>query len=463
MKYLVWTMLCLGWKLHLCAQERFSLKESIAYALKHSDRVKQSAWNEKSTLYRNRAALSRALPSINGALDYDYNFAIRRQIIPNFLSPVVYSVLDDEGLVPYPQGRDFGTVPLQFGTQNIASVGLNLNQLLVDASYFVSLKALQMLNDQASLGSTLTQQEVIVLVSKAYWLVLLVEKQKDLIEQNETRLNNMWQEVSAMYEQGFVEKIEVDRLRIEKNLLSAEKSKLKSQQELSRWMLSMEMGRDITEGTTQIQLSDTLNGKELSAPLPEKTLFPSTLPEIQQMELSVALAKIDAQSTLLAYFPTLSLRASGGYNAGHNDLNELFNTDQWFEYGAVGVSLKIPIFQGMYNYNTYQQKKVEVLRAEKARWNLKQRLFLRQQTAQKQWQDEWEKLRIYEEDLSVAEEVYKVAEEKYKQGVGSQLEVLEAASTQREVQTQYYQTLYNVLSAKIDWQKASGNFSHNIE
>jgi outer membrane protein TolC len=52
--------------------------------------------------------------------------------------------------------------------------------------------------------------------------------------------------------------------------------------------------------------------------------------------------------------------------------------------------------------------------------------------------------------------VYRVSKIKYEQGIGSNLEILNAEASLKEAQTNYYNALYEALIAKVDYEMATG-------
>ena len=58
--------------------------------------------------------------------------------------------------------------------------------------------------------------------------------------------------------------------------------------------------------------------------------------------------------------------------------------------------------------------------------------------------------------MDLAKEIVRVSKIKYKQGVGTNLEILNAEAALKESQTNYFTSLYNALIAKVDLDKAQG-------
>ena len=63
--------------------------------------------------------------------------------------------------------------------------------------------------------------------------------------------------------------------------------------------------------------------------------------------------------------------------------------------------------------------------------------------------------------MELAQEVYTVSVIKYQQGVGSNIEVINADASYKEAQTNYYAALYDALIASVDVEKAYGKILAN--
>jgi len=67
-----------------------------------------------------------------------------------------------------------------------------------------------------------------------------------------------------------------------------------------------------------------------------------------------------------------------------------------------------------------------------------------------------ESLVFYKENMELAEEVYKVTKIKYDQGMASSFELTSTEQDRKQALTNYYVALYDVIVAKIDLLKATG-------
>jgi len=93
---------------------------------------------------KNREITGSALPQISGSITSSHYFNIPVTVLPDFISPSVYSVLKKEGVKdasgnPIQMPNSFGSFPAQFGVPWTAAAGFTVSQLLFqpDGGYFV--------------------------------------------------------------------------------------------------------------------------------------------------------------------------------------------------------------------------------------------------------------------------------------------------------------------------------------
>ena len=434
--------------------KQMSLKESVDYALAHNLRLKNQALEQQITYKEiTREIIALGLPNLEVKANYDYNIAIANVFLPNFISPLVYGILDEEELAPFPRDRDFGITPAQFGTDHNVRAGLELNQLLVDFTYFLGIRAAGMLREQADKKFIQSKIELVNYVHQAYYMALISERHTSLIAQNRHRLEQLLRDTQLRYDQGFTEQIDVDRVQVSLNLISAEYARAEAQEALSRHVLNFQLSLPVEH---PLELSDSLVVEQFSELLLESSITPPSVRiEYDQLSLLTEISRQHLKGMRLSRYPSLSLRATAGYNTGRNEIGQLVS-DAWFPYSVLSFNFKFPIFNGLRTSMQIQEQSLKLAQLENERSQL-QRALLREQTqARNDLHSRVEALNAQEENLRLARRVYETTREKYQQGIGSNLEVLTAATTLKEVETQYYTALYEALIARISFQKAHG-------
>jgi outer membrane protein len=122
----------------------------------------------------------------------------------------------------------------------------------------------------------------------------------------------------------------------------------------------------------------------------------------------------------------------------------------------VGLSLQIPIFDGLRKKYEIQQARIAVETANNGFKTLKQSIDLQLRQSSTNLQNALQVMQAQQESLELAQEVARVANIKYQEGVGSNLEVVTAETELRQAQTNYYGAVYDAIIAKVDLQKANG-------
>ena len=258
-----------------------------------------------------------------------------------------------------------------------------------------------------------------------------------------------------MYENGFAEKIDVGRVRVQFNNAKTELDQNDRLTEVSYLLLKFQMGMPIDE---KIELGDRISEIEFDFEITDTKNFTyADRIEFTQLTINQNLTQLDLRNNRIQYLPELTANFNYGYNSGTRDFSEITNfQDQWFNYGSFGFNLNIPIFDGLRKHHTIQKSKLQLQQLENQVGFLKNQIDLEIVQARVNLQNSLETLEVQQENLELAQEVFDVTKIKYQEGVGSNLEVTEAQNALQSAETNYYNSLYSALIARVDLKKALG-------
>ncbi|UFH55265.1 TolC family protein [Spirosoma sp. KNUC1025] len=430
----------------LLAQNRqdFSLNEAIKFAVENNINVKNTALDALSSEARIREVRGVALPQVSVSGQVMDNLIIQRVFLP--------AVFFDQNASP-----DAPAVPVQFGVNYSGSLTGALNQLLFDASYRLGLRAAETYRQLSQKNITASKITVAEQVAKAYYGVLVNEQQIKLLDLNIARVDTLLRNTEALNKQGFVEKIDVSRLEVQLNNLKAERQNVKNLVDLSYYLLKFQMGLGINDNIT---LTEQIQDIDLDAVERNNVQAAAEFDYNQRIEFStlqsqIQLADLDVQSVAKLYYPRLSAFANYGYNTGRNQFKHLF-TDPWFNSAIVGINFSLPIFDGFQKKYQAQQKRFTLQKAQNNAQLLKNSIDLQIRQSTITLGNSLQTLRTQKRNVELAQEVARVAKIKYQEGVGSNIEVLDAENSYRQAQTNYFASLYNFLQSKVDADKANG-------
>ena len=120
-----------------------------------------------------------------------------------------------------------------------------MRQKLLDLSYTLVLRALPLAKKIAQTNYEVSRIALVSMVHKAYYNVLITDKQYGLATENTQRLQRLLEESNIMYENGFVEKIDRTRLAVSLNLAKIEEQSIADQQQVANRLLNYLLGLEI--------------------------------------------------------------------------------------------------------------------------------------------------------------------------------------------------------------------------
>jgi len=345
---------------------------------------------------------------------------------------------------------------VQFGVAYSSNASVNLNQVIYSASLNVGLRAAATYRELAQRNLQSTKVTVAEQVAKAYYGVLVAVERAKLLDYNIGRLDTLLNETGALNRQGFVEKLDVQRLEVQANNLRAERQNVQNLIELSYTLLKFQMGLGVND---EITLSEQLLDRSANDLRPLISADPTfqyrSRIEYSTLETQIKLAEQDIELTQKGYLPSASGFVNYGYNSGRNAFSQLI-TDPWFNFATIGISLQVPIFDGFQKRNQIAQKRITLQKAQNNGELLRNSIDLQIRQASITLKNSLQTLQTQQRNRDLAQEIVRVTQIKYKEGVGSSIEVLNAEASFREAQTNYFSSLYDFLITKVDQDRALG-------
>ncbi len=418
----------------------FSLQQAIDFALQNQKDVKNAMIDEQIAQKKVNEITGLGLPQINSSFDLREFIEIPTSLIP---------------------AEIFGGPPgsfaaVKFGTKYNATAGLDASQLLFSGDYFLGLKASKVFVEISSKSTQRTKIEASATVAKAYFTVLVNEERIKLIDATIERVKQTLANTKSLLDNGFVEKIDFDRLTVTYNNLLVEQEKYQRLLKLGTYLLKYQMGMDIN---ANLSLTDKLEDVkfDVSGSSSAQKFDYEKRVEFGLFQSQFKLAKLDLKRQRLSYLPTAFAYGSLSGAAQRNEF-DIFDTDKkWFPTSVVGAKVTMPIFTGLQRHARNQQAKLSLLKAENNIDFIKNSIDLEVASASTILQNASSSLENQKKNITIAEDVVRVSKLKYEQGVGSNIEMITAETSLKEAQTNYFNALFDALVAKIDFDKANGN------
>ena len=436
----------------------FSVQQAVDYALKNSAQVKNALLDVQLQEQTNREITSAAYPQLNGSIGATYNPNIATQSFPNFISAATYQVLVQEGvkdgsgstIVP---PADFGFIQAQFGTKYTANAGLDLSQILFDGQVFVGLQARATSMEWAKKNVEVTEEMIKANIHKVYYQLVVSKTQIELLDANIERLTKLLNDTKALYDNGFAEKLDVDKVSVQVTNLQTEKTKVLN--DISNGYLGLKLLMGMPMKDTLI-LTDNISNEQVKEGILEAGNYNYTdRPEYQYAELGKKLNEYNIRRYKLSQIPTVRLSGSYSKNAQRDKFN-FFGKGDWFTFSNISLNISIPIFNGFAIKSRIAGAKLELQKTENLLQNLQLSIDNEAESARLKFTNAIATMDFQQQNMQLAENIYDQTKKKYEAGLGSNLEINAAQTDLKAAQTNYINALYDAIIARIDYLKATG-------
>lgn len=414
-----------------------SLQECIRYALKNQPVLKQAVIDEEINERNIGIALSAWLPQVNGTGSYQHYFQLAS-------SPIFNSTTNT-------------TVVTQLGIKNTSALGLGANQTIYNNDVLLASRGARFSRRFYKQNTESTQIDVVSNVSKAFYNLLLSQKQLEIIDANIVRLRRALKDAYQQYQAGVVDKIDYKQATIAlNNELSARKQ---TQETIKANVATLkELMGNADNRTINPVYDSTALVREIAVDT-NVVANPTNRIEYQLLETTRSLQNLNVSYYRYGFLPSLS--AFGNYNLSYlnNDLRRLY--DQSYPNSYAGLTLAIPIFQGTRRLQNLRKARLQVNRADLDLVNSRNAISTEVTQALANYKSSYTELITQKQNVDLANEVYNVVFLQYREGIKTYLDVIIAQSDLRTSQINYNNALFTVLSSKVDLQRALGTLSVN--
>lgn len=285
------------------------------------------------------------------------------------------------------------------------------------------------------------KNEVFYSIAEAYYSLLKAKSAHSIALDSKKLLEAHLEEVKARFSVGMTTRSEL--LRAETALANVELDIIKAENAVRTAELNLKfaIGLDRDE---KIEVKEELSFSPLNEGL-EAYLEEALLkrPELLSMSHAIEALKANQKVALANYRPQLYL--SGSYQWSGDTFPP--KDDSW----NIALVLSFNIFDGGETKGKVDEIKANIDKLIAAFENLKKSIALQVESAYLSVKEAEKRIKVAEVYVDKALEDFKIAEEEYKAGVGTNLNVLDAQTSWKEMRNNYVQALYdaNVAIAKL--------------
>lgn len=416
----------------------FNIQQALEYAKANNVQVKNALLNVQAQKETNREITAAALPNIFGTGNVINNLNIPVNLLPGEII-----------------GQPAGTfVPVRFGTKYNSTIGIQLQQTLFDGQVFVGLQARKTSVDFQLKNVEVTEELIKANIYKVYYQLVASKTQIQILDANIQRLEKLENDTRILYNNGFAEKLDEDKVSIQLTNLNTEKVKALNSIEIGYLGLKTLLGMPAKD---TLELTEKITEGQIEANILADTGFQyQDRKEYQYLELAKKLNEYNIKRYQLSYLPTLSMSAAYNKNAQRNTFDLFVKDGEWFTASFVAFNISIPIFSGFAKDAQVAKSKIDLRQTNNQLENLRNTIDNEVQQARINFNTAQNTLRFQKKNMELAEKVYNQTRKKYEIGTGSNIEISAAQTDLITAQNNYLSALYGAIVARIDYLKATG-------
>lgn len=422
------------------AQQQITLGDALTFALQNNTKVRKARLDIDGGKYKVDEVRAQALPQITGNVGLTYN-------------PIIGQLVANIG------GQ---TQSFKMGQNWNSTAGVQLSQQLFNQQVFTGLQAAKSSEEYYNLTAQFTEEQIIELVANNYYQVLVNREQLNVVDNNIKNVKVIEKIIANQYQNGLAKKIDVDRIKVNlTNLETQREQTLNAITQLEN-QLKFSMGMPVT---SPIVLPATELTEVKKLPIFTDAIALTNRTEIKLLDNQDKLLWLQRKAYVAEYYPSLSLTGNYTYSSQSESFDFLNSHASAIGFGssAIGLTLKVPIFNGFLTRSKIRQADVNIQKAKEDRIETTNALNLAYENAKIQLTNSLNTINAQKKNADLAQEIYKSTQNNYNNGLASLTDLLDTESSLTQAQNSYTQALLNYKIAEIQLIKSNGNIKSLIK
>lgn len=427
--------------LHAVGQS-FTLKQCIEYAQQNNGNIINATYDIDIAQERVNEQTGTMLPQINASGSYTNNLQLSTMVLPGEII-----------------GQPGTNVAVQMGTQHNFTGGVQLSQKVFDPTFNVALKAAKLSEEQTRQLLKLTSENIQYNISLLYYQTLVLEKHLNSLTASLNSSGELLKSTELRYKNGLAMKIDVDRIRVSHNNSESllQQSELNYKQSLNNLKYFMGMPVEST-----IVLTDTVLDVDLimSYKLIDSVNYENRA-DYQLQKIGLNANELNKKMNTVGYLPSLSFMAYYGANVMRDEF-DFFSDGDWYQNSYIGLSMRIPVFDGFQRKSRISQSKINIEKSKVSINQFQESIKVELSNSEIEYNNAIDNIKNEQANLELAESVLKSTQLQYEQGTCTALDLVQSETSYRESLNSYYRKLLSLYIAKIDLEKSKGTLTEYL-
>jgi outer membrane protein TolC len=411
--------------------QNFTLFEAQTYALENAEQIKNAELDLEIAQKKVVETRAIGLPQINAEGNFNHFMSLPVQVV-------------DGAFIGQP-----GTlVNFRAGTDYSMTGGVAVNQLIFDGSYLVGLQVSKFYKEFVSTNIELTQEQVLMNVTKAYEIALVSRENMRFMDSLVLSTEKLLNKQKELYALDLILQEDLDQINYAFITAQTNQVSAKYQYENALTFLKMTMAYPMDKPIELIDNLEIVLNKALSEVSNDQTLDGNI--QLDLLNKRLALSRYELKNTKFANLPSLGAFFQHKYDAYRNEFNFFDNNGDWFEQTFVGVRLSVPIFSSGARWSRTQQAQIEIEKREYEINEYKRSLQMQEAQYNNDLRSAKDKLQLQQENVRLAKSIYENAVVRSEIGKESSLMVTQKYTQVISAQAQYVGAMVDVFNARLN-------------
>lgn len=427
------------------AQEMFSLKECLDYAVEHNEKLRKDELSMQAAELSRKEILGALLPQVNASGTMTRNIQKTTIAMPNFMNSMLPPAMQD------PNAPKYMTVTM--GMDYTANWGFGLSQQIVNFPLFNALGIAKLAGEMSEIGSRLNTADVLAQTAGLYYAVQVLTYAVGRFDESIALMDKTLDMLAINRESGLMRPVDVKQVQVTRTNLETEKQSMIQAIGIQKNLIKLQMGypmeREIEFAPIDLEKmeSEVYGGGRDAFELDSQ--LPFRLFKKQQ-----SMTGLQYKSAVSEVLPVLSLSAN--YSMAY--MGDAFKGDTYhhFPVSMVSLNLRVPIFTGLSKTAKIKKARLEVQKALCDERSIESALSMAYGNALMSLEQSRKTMDSQKRNREMAKEVFAVMESNYREGISSLSDLLNANSALIRSEMNYVNALSSCMKAYIDLKKADG-------
>lgn len=416
----------------------FTLQQCIDFSLAHQPLLQQSVINVTIAKINNAINLSDWWPKINATGNFTHYLQLPTSLSNNSSS------------------GSTAIIAQKVGVANTAVPGIGVTQNIFTPELIFATRTAPLYLEQAKQVTDSTKIELVSAVSKSFYALLLTLQQVNIYKEDTLRLGRSLSDAYHQYVGGIVDESDYQQADISLNNSKAQLRQASENIVPQYALLKQVMGYK-PEAQFHIT-SDTVEMiKSIQLDMSKQLQYDRRI-EFKQLQVAKELQQRTTNYYKWSFLPSIGASYNYNHEFESSAFSKLFTTAYPNSY--MGLTVSVPVFTGFFRTNNLKKSRLQEKVLDLSQDYLKSTIYLQYTTAIANYKGNLYNMQLLKKNVAMAKRVYFVVDLQYKQGIVPYLNMITAETNLITSEVNYLNALFQVLSSKIDIEKAMGEISY---